>query len=213
MPEIDRLIPAGSALPYFDAHLPLLSLPRVFKTTLESIPRIVPYLRVPPEKAERWRYRLPGDGRRKVGLAWAGNPEYKNDRNRSVPLSEFAPLGRVRGVRFFSLQRPGDDGAPPPEGLELESLETESGEITDTAAALLSLDLVISVDTMVAHLAGALGVPLWTLLPWQADWRWLLDREDSPWYPTMRLFRQPAAGQWEPVMERLAEALQHAVCQ
>lgn len=212
MPEIDQVIPAGAPLPYFDAHLPLLSLPRVFRTALDNVPRIVPYLRVPEEMAEKWRYRLPGDGRKKVGLVWAGNPEYRNDRNRSVPLSEFAPLARVPGVRFFGLQHPGTDQSLPPAGLEIEDLETEAGQITDTAAALLNLDLVISVDATVAHLAGALGVPVWTLLPFQADWRWMLNREDSPWYPTMRLFRQAAPGDWQDVMERVAGALRDGYC-
>jgi Flp pilus assembly protein TadD len=212
MPDIDEVIGAGDPLPYFDAHLSLLSLPRVFQTTHDSIPRVVPYLRVPEECARSWRGRLSGDGRRRVGLVWAGNPEYKDDRRRSVDLSELAPLAKVPGVRFFSLQRGSPAGQPPP-GLKIEDLESASGEITDTAAAMLSLDLVITVDTMVAHLAGALGVPVWTLLAHRADWRWLLDRDDSPWYPTMRLFRQPVTGQWLPVITRVAEALEHVTCQ
>jgi len=214
IPEIDEVIAAGSPLPYFDAHLPLLSLPRVFKTTLETAPRIVPYLKVPAEKVEEWRARLWHDGRPKVGLVWAGRPEYKNDRDRSLAQSDLALLAQVRSVRFFSLQRPvRDDAGAWPEGFDIQNLEDASSEITDTAAAILNLDLVISVDTMVAHLAGALGTPVWTLLPFEADWRWLLNREDSPWYPTMRLFRQPAPGEWGPVIERVAEALQHVVCQ
>jgi Flp pilus assembly protein TadD len=214
IPEIDEVIAAGSPLPYFDAHLPLLSLPRVFKTTLETAPRIVPYLKVPAEKVEEWRARLWHDGRPKVGLVWAGRPEYKNDPNRSLAQSDLALLAQVRSVRFFSLQRPArDDAGAWPEGFDIQNLEDASSEITDTAAAILNLDLVISVDTMVAHLAGALGTPVWTLLPFEADWRWLLNREDSPWYPTMRLFRQPAPGEWGPVIERVAEALQHVVCQ
>jgi len=212
-PGIDQVVAAGEPLPYYDAHLSLLSLPRVFKTTLENIPSVVPYLRAPEEKVRAWRERLASDGRRKVGLVWAGNPEYKDDRQRSMGLSEFAPLAQVSGVRFFSLQRGDEAATRPPEGPLIESLESEVGEITDTAAAILGLDLVISVDTMVAHLAGALGVPVWTLLAHRADWRWLLDREDSPWYPMMRLFRQPVTGQWRPVMERVAEALEHAACQ
>jgi len=212
-PGIDEVVTAGDRLPDFDAHLPLLSLPRVFKTTLETIPRVVPYLRVPDDRIRAWRERLASDGRRKVGLVWAGNPEYKDDRNRSLDLSEFAPLARVPGVRFFSLQRGEAKANHPPEGLLIENLESEVGEITDTAAAILSLDLVISVDTMVAHLAGALAVPVWTLLTHRADWRWLLDREDTPWYPVMRLFRQPASGKWQPVVERVAEALGHVACQ
>jgi Tfp pilus assembly protein PilF len=212
MPDIGQVIAAGDPLPYFDAHLSLLSLPRVFQTTLESIPRVVPYLRAPEERVRLWRGRLRGDGRRRVGLVWAGNPEYKDDRRRSLNLSELAPLARVQGVRYFGLQR-GGAAAEPPEGLEIEDLEKAATDILDTAAAMLNLDLVITVDTMVAHLAGALGVPVWTLLAQRADWRWLLEREDSPWYPTMRLFRQPATGGWRPVVERVAEALEHVVCQ
>lgn len=212
MPELDQVIAAGDPLPSFDAHLSLMSLPRVFQTTLESIPRVVPYLRVPEERACLWRGRLSGDGRRRVGLVWAGNPEYKDDRRRSLDPGELAPLAQVRGVRYFGLQR-GGAGAPAPAGLEIEDLESAAKDITDTAAAILNLDLVITVDTMAAHLAGALGVPVWVLLAQRADWRWLLEREDSPWYPTMRLFRQPATGGWRPVVERVAEALEHVTCQ
>jgi hypothetical protein len=192
--------------------LPFLSLPGVFHTTLETIPNRVPYLRVPEAKLESWRRRVGVGGPRKVGIAWAGSPTYKKDRDRSLSLSEFAPLSGIPGIRLFSLQKVTGEreflsGAA---GLEIEDLEAGADGITDTAAAIRSLDLVIAADTMVAHLAGALGAPVWTLLPYAADWRWLVGREDSPWYPTMRLFRQPSPGEWRPVMEGVVEALRNA---
>ena len=210
--EIDQVIAAGLPLPAFDAHLPFLSLPGVFHTTLETVPNRVPYLRVPQAKLESWRRRVGAGGFKKVGIAWAGSPTYKKDRDRSLSLSEFAPLSGIPGIRLFSLQKVTGEreflsGAA---GLEIEDLEAGADEITDTAAAIQSLDLVIAADTMVAHLAGALGAPVWTLLPYAADWRWLVGREDSPWYPTMRLFRQPSPGNWQPVMEGVVEALRNA---
>jgi len=212
VPEIDQVIAAGSPLPSFDAHLPFLSLPGVFHTTLETIPKWVPYLRVPQTKLESWRRRVGAGGFKKVGIAWAGSPTYKKDRDRSLPLSEFAPLSGIPGIRLFSLQKMTGESelSSGAAGLEIEDLEAGADEITDTAAAIQSLDLVIAADTMVAHLAGALGAPVWTLLPFAADWRWLLGREDTPWYPTMRLFRQSRPGEWRPVIERVAEALRNA---
>ena len=212
VPEIDQVIAAGSPLPSFDAHLPFLSLPVVFHTTLETIPKWVPYLRVPQTKLESWRRRVGAGGFKKVGIAWAGSPTYKKDRDRSLPLSEFAPLSGIPGIRLFSLQKMTGESelSSGAAGLEIEDLEAGANEITDTAAAIQSLDLVIAADTMVAHMAGALGAPVWTLLPFAADWRWLLGREDTPWYPTMRLFRQSRPGEWRPVIERVAEALRNA---
>ena len=149
----------------------------------------------------------------KVGVAWAGKPEHKNDRNRSCPLSVFAPLAQVRGVTFYSLQK-GEAArqvADPPEGVTLVDMTAEVTDFAETAALISNLDLVISVDTAVVHLAGAMGKPIWTLLPFVSDWRWLLNREDSPWYPTMRLFRQERLGDWLGVFARVAEALQSVV--
>ena len=192
----------------------MLSLPRAFGTTLASIPRNVPYLQADAREVEKWRGRLAEDASSiKVGLSWAGRPEHKNDRNRSMPLARFAPLAQVPGVRFYSLQK-GEAAAQakaPPAGMELIDWTEELNDFADTAALIANLDLVISVDTAVVHLAGAMGKPVWTLLPFAPDWRWLLDRQDSPWYPTMRLFRQPSIGDWDSVMQRVAGALSELV--
>lgn len=204
------LVPAGTQPPEFDVHLPLMSLPRVFGTDLSSIPARVPYLEVPGEWTERWgtwiRERARG---LRIGLCWASNAEGKNAVVRSMHLKEMAPLAGVPGIVWFSLQRgpqAAEIGAAPA-GLHIVDLEAEADGILDTAAAILNLDLVISVDTMVAHLAGALARPVWTLLPFAPDFRWLRDRTDSPWYPTMRLFRQPAPGAWPAVIEQVAGEL------
>jgi ADP-heptose:LPS heptosyltransferase len=143
-----------------------------------------------------------------VGLVWAGNPQHRQDRKRSIAPELLAPLGRVPGVAFFSLQR---GWRARIEGIKLCELEEETGTVVDTAAAIMNLDLVISVDTMVAHLAGALGRKVWLLLGFSPDWRWMLEREDTPWYPTMRLFRQRRPGDWPEVIERVAEALRAEV--
>jgi hypothetical protein len=143
-------------------------------------------------------------------LVWAGNPNHADDRRRSVSLDAFAPLGSVEGVRWYGLQHGpcACEAQSPPAGLELEDLSRETADFRDLAAAMLELDLVISVDTSAAHLAGALARPVWVLLPYLPDWRWLTAREDSPWYPTMRLFRQPRPGDWAAVFERVREALE-----
>lgn len=208
------VVPAGSVPPEFDVHLPLLSLPRVFGTDLGNIPAQVPYLEVPAESIERWRAWIRERSRGlSVGLCWASNAQGKNAASRSMRLEELAPLAGTAGLTFFSLQR-GPQAAEierPPVGMPLVDLEAEAEGILDTAAAIVNLDLVISVDTMVAHLAGALGRPVWVLLAFAADWRWMLDREDSPWYPTMRLFRQRRPGEWREVIARVAEALAREV--
>jgi tetratricopeptide (TPR) repeat protein len=213
VPERIEIVTCGEPLPAFDLQCPLLSLPRVFGTTFENIPNIVPYLHADSEDAEKWQRRLddqlPNVKVGKVGLVWAGNPAHKNDRNRSMKLSSLAPLGQVPGIRFFSLQK-GEAAAEakiPPAGMDLVDWIAELQDFADTAALITNLDLVITIDTAVAHLAGAMGKPIWTLLPFIPDWRWLMDRQDSPWYPTMRLFRQSARGDWEGVIKRVAEAL------
>jgi tetratricopeptide (TPR) repeat protein len=210
-PGVDRVISCQDPLPLCAAHAPLASLPGLFRTTLETIPNQVPYLHVASQRVEAARRRIGEQaGRRKVGLVWAGSPWNKNDRNRSIRLAELAPLAGLAGTAWFSLQR-GPQAAElwsAPQGLTLTNLEKDRGDLTDTAAAILCLDLVIAVDTMIAHLAGALARPVWVLQPFAPDYRWLLHREDSPWYPTMRLFRQPAPGQWQPVIERIVKELQ-----
>jgi ADP-heptose:LPS heptosyltransferase len=196
-------------LPPFDVHYPLLSLPLVLQTTLETIPCHVPYVRADAQSIAKWRQKLAdGSGRLKVGLAWAGNRKQANDYNRSMTLADMALLGQVAGVDFYSLQKgeaaqQAANDAP----IQIVDWTTELGDFADTAAFIQNLDLVISVDTSVAHLAGALGKPVWTLLSFAADWRYHLEREDSPWYPSMRLFRQPTAGDWKSVVHNVAEAL------
>jgi tetratricopeptide (TPR) repeat protein len=201
-----RVIPAGMSWPDFDMHLPLLSLPRVFGTTINSIPAQVPYLSADAARIVLWRDRVPGPGL-KVGLTWWGNS--KPDPARSCPLAALAPLAAVPGVTYFSLQK-GDvpaDAVAAPAGLRLVDCSKEIKDFSDTAAAIHALDLIITIDTAAAHLAGALGKPTWTLLPRAADWRWMADRADSPWYPTMRLFRQAQQGDWPEVARRVAVEL------
>ncbi|MGR0188454.1 tetratricopeptide repeat protein [Azospirillum aestuarii] len=212
LPGVERVFARGEPLPAFDWQCPLLSLPRAFGTRLETIPAAVPYLTADPARAAAWRERLAGDGL-KVGLVWAGNPQFAGDRERSPGLAALAPLLAVPGCRFFGLQLgPGhDELARRPTPPSFTDLEPEIRDFADTAAIMASLDLVLSSCTAPAHLAGALGVPLWLLLSHAPDWRWLLDRADSPWYPTARLFRQPRPGDWAAVAEEAAAALAERV--
>jgi tetratricopeptide (TPR) repeat protein len=200
----DHLLAAGETPPPFDAYVPLLHLPAIFQTTLETIPAAAPYLTSPVRMA------LPAApaGNLRVGLAWAGNPAMRDDAIRSLPLESLAPVLTVPGVSFFSLQWkiPARDQASFRASPLVNLMETVH-DFTDTAALVEHLDLVISADTAVAHLAGALGRPVWTLLPASPDWRWLLHRADTPWYPTMRLFRQPRLGAWPPVATAIAAEL------
>ncbi|HYD66946.1 tetratricopeptide repeat protein [Azospirillum sp.] len=215
-PGLERVIAQGEPRPEYDAHCPLLSLPLAFGTRLETIPAGMPYLHADPAAVERWRARLAEDGALRVGLVWAGNPRrnainaHAIDRRRSMRLEQFAPLAGVPGVRFVSLQK-GEETAPqaktPPAGMDLVDWMDEVGDFADTAALIANLDLVIGVDTSVIHLAGGLGKPVWMLSRYDACWRWLAEREDSPWYPTMRIFRQPQPGAWAPVVDRLADEL------
>ena len=196
----------------WDCWTPPLSIPYYCRTTLETIPAQIPYLRAAPERIAAWRPRLPTGGP-KVGLVWKGNPRFENDAHRSLPaLAVLAPLGGVPGIRFVGLQKGAgeDEAAHPPAGLRLTSLGPQFADFADTAAVVSQLDLVISVDSAVAHLAGALGVTCWILLPdYQTDWRWLKERTDSPWYRgIVRLFRQKQAGEWEHPVRRLCEALE-----
>jgi hypothetical protein len=174
------------------------------------VPADVPYLDAEPQLVAAWRRRLGSYPGFKVGIAWQGNPNHRRDRLRSSPLVQFAPLARVPGVHLLSLQKgAGCEQLPALQGrFPVTDLGSRLDDFLDTAAVMKSLDLVISVDTAIAHLAGALGVPVWVALPFAPDWRWLLDREDSPWYPTMRLLRQTRPGRWEDVFHRIAEALQ-----
>jgi hypothetical protein len=208
---IHQVVARGQQLPAFDVHCPLLTLPLLFGTTVESIPAQAPYLAADRLLQEQWRERLAASAPGlKAGLVWAGKPTHRKDSRRSCALSAFAPLARVEGISWHSLQKgeAAQQAAHPPEGMQLTDWTDEMKDFSVTAALVANLDLCISVDTSVAHLAGALGKPVWTLLPYEPDWRWMLGREDSPWYPTMRLFRQELPGQWGPVMARLAGELQ-----
>ncbi len=204
MPGMEQVIIAGKKLPEFDIHCPLMSLPLAFGTTLETIPADVPYIKADPEHHAFWKKRIDGPGF-KVGLVWAGNPLHTRDRRRSISLKLFAPLAQAEGVLLFSLQKGqgAEDVAEKPAGMSLVDWTNSIADFADTAAIIAEMDLVITVDTSVAHLAGAMGKPTWILIPWPSDWRWMLDREDSPWYPTARLFRQAEPEKWEPVMEKL----------
>ncbi|MFN0100776.1 MAG: tetratricopeptide repeat protein [Bryobacteraceae bacterium] len=188
-------------LPFTDYQLPLLSAPALAETTLDSIPSSNGYLHAPVEAAKRWEkwLRRPGRGLR-VGICWAGNPNHKNDRNRSIPPELLSELEAAVGVEWINLQK----GHRMASSLEMRNAARELGDFADTAGLIENLDLVISVDTSVAHLAGALGKPVWVLLPFAPDWRWLLDRSDSPWYAGARLFRQAETGKWRRVLERVA---------
>jgi tetratricopeptide (TPR) repeat protein len=201
-----EVVAAGDSLPAFDCHCPLLSLPRVFKTNLATIPNAVPYLRVPAEASAGWAERIPTTPGPRVGIVWAGTAVG------AIDLRWLQPLWQVDGVSWFSLQvgeRSGD--ISPLAGVKIADLSPWLTDFAETAAAVCRLDLVISVDTAVAHLAGALGRPTWLLLQYPPEWRWLLEREDSPWYPTTRLFRQRKEGDWLYVVQEVAAALARMV--
>ncbi|MBI3570748.1 MAG: glycosyltransferase family protein [Gammaproteobacteria bacterium] len=199
----------GEPLPEFDLQLSLMSLPRVLGTTLASIPADVPYLRADSVDVRTWNRKLDDKDHFKIGLVWAGNRRHLNDRNRSCTLETLAPLAAVSGIRLYSLQK-GEAAAEirnAPANMQLVDLNDELVDFADTAAVIACLDLVITVDTAVAHLAGALARPAWLLLPFAPDWRWMLAREDSPWYPSLRLFRQSQAGGWDSVLTAVINAL------
>jgi tetratricopeptide (TPR) repeat protein len=217
---IDRLVarggalpsPSAQALPPFDTHAPLMSLPRILQAaspSLMTIPAEVPYVTADPELVDQWRRHLGSIPVFKIGIAWQGNPDHSNDRHRSIPLLRFAPLAQLERVQLFSLQKgPGTEQLiKMAEQLAITDLGSQFQTFQDTAAVLKNLDLVITVDSAVAHCAGALAVPAWVLLPYATDWRWLLHREDNPWYPTLRLFRQKQPGNWDEVLERVAQAI------
>lgn len=210
---IDQLVGQGDPIPAFDVHAPLLSLPRIMGTTLQTIPARVPYLAAEPARIEHWRQQLQGLSGLKIGIAWQGNPKHERDFRRSFPLARLAPVASVPGVQLISLQKGfGEDQVSefvrswPLHDLR-DRLDRASGPFLETAAIIANLDLVIACDSAIAHLAGALGAPLWAALPFCPDWRWFLDRGDSPWYPTARLFRQVALDDWDSVFERMALAL------
>jgi tetratricopeptide (TPR) repeat protein len=199
----------GEKGPPFDLQCPLLSLPLAFGTELDTIPRDVPYVHADADRVAAWRSRLPAGGGKRVGLVWAGNSAHGNDRNRSIDLARLQPLFDAPGIQFVSLQRelrPGDaailESSP-----NVAHVGDQLADFADTTALIECLDVVVAVDTSVAHLAGAMAKPVWILLPFSPDWRWLLGRDDSPWYPTARLFRQPATGDWDSVIARVRAEL------
>jgi tetratricopeptide (TPR) repeat protein len=205
-----QIVTFDEPLPAFDVHLPLMSLPHVLGTRVETIPADVPYITPDPQKCASWRQRFGAAPGLKVGIVWSGNPQLHGDRDRSLPSSALLPKLVLPGIRLFSLQkalRPADAPTLAALGSGLTDLAPWLDDFSETAAAVAELDLVITVDTAVAHLAGALGRPAWVLLPFVPDWRWLRDREDSPWYPTLRLFRQSQRGQWAPVVDRITREL------
>jgi tetratricopeptide (TPR) repeat protein len=202
---ITTLLGPDDPLPPFDCHCSVMSLPRLFRSSLATIPSEVPYLRADPSAAADWRRRLAGTPGRKIGLAWQGNPGYLLDRLRSIPPALLGHLSGVRDATFVSLQLPWPETPPP---IDMVDFTQELTDFADTAALMEALDLVITVDTSTAHLAGALGRPVWLLNRFNTDWRWLDNRDDSPWYPTMRIFRQARPGDWIGVLAAVRMALE-----
>ncbi|CAN5370446.1 tetratricopeptide repeat protein [soil metagenome] len=215
-PELTRLlgcmsrmahILAGTRdpLPAFDFHIPLLSLPLLFDTRVETIPASIPYIAVDDALQEKWRQRLTAEGRKKIGIAWAGRPTHPHDLRRSIPFHALGSLFAQEDCCFISLQKNAQNTT-----LRLIDWTAELHDFADTAALIAQLDLVICVDTAVAHLAGALGKPVWLMNAFESEWRWMLERGDSPWYPGMRIFRQTVRGQWAAVIDQLAAELQRS---
>jgi len=204
---VDAAFALGEPLPAFDLHCALMSLPLAFETRLDSIPAAVPYLAAPEAHVAHWHERLAAIAPPRVGLAWSGSRTLRNDANRSIPLAMLAPLARP-GRSLVAVQkdiRDADRAAVA--SLGIATFEQELHDFRDTAALVAACDVIVSVDTSIAHLAGAMGKRVFVLLPFSPDWRWLLDREDSPWYPAARLFRQQRIGDWDAVIARVAAAL------
>jgi hypothetical protein len=218
-PALGRVLDPAAPLPAYDFHCPFFSLPRAFATTLETIPAEIPYLHADPALVAAWRERLPeANGRRRIGLVWAGQarpwlPGFTAlDHRRSTTLAAFAPLAALADVTFVSLQKgpAAAEAAAPPPGMALHDPMDAVADFADTAAIIAGLDAVVSVDTSVVHLAGALGRPVLLLDRYDGCWRWLAGRDDSPWYPTLRILRQPRPGDWADVLRRAAAALASA---
>jgi tetratricopeptide (TPR) repeat protein len=213
--DIDRILPEGSPLPACDVQAPLLSLPMLFKTDIDTIPNHIPYLAPLPNTD--WAAKIPPGKSLKVGLVWAGNPRLSRpearavDKRRSMHLEQMAPLATISGIRFFSLQKGAGVEQIAASGLPVIDLMDQVDDFADTAGLIAQLDLVIGVDTSVIHLAGAMGKPTWVLSRYDGCWRWLLARDDSPWYPGLRLFRQTKPGDWASVIEAVRQALEQKV--
>lgn len=212
---VDEVCVEGGPLPPFDLYIELLSLPLVFGTTERDIPSEVPYIAADPTLVENWRRELDYIGAFKVGIAWQGSPKYRGDRQRSIHVGQFAPLAAVPGVQLIGLQKGGGTEQIRDAGFPMTVLggqiDEANGAFMDTAAIIKNLDLVVSIDSAISHLAGGLAVPVWLAVPHAPDWRWMLGRADSPWYPSARLFRQTEAGDWQGVFRRMADALTNLV--
>ena len=205
-----RVIAVGEPHPEFDRHCPLLSVPGILKISTSDLPGPIPYLRCESSRIKFWQQRMAQHGGRlRIGLAWAGSPKHLNDRQRSLPPAFLAPLASIPGARFFSLQKGGDPGQNEmiPTDLHLIDWTSELSDLAETAALVANLDLVLSVDSAVVHLAGALGKPAWVLLAAAPDWRWMHGRTDSIWYPSARLFRQTVPGDWTGPIRQVAAEL------
>jgi tetratricopeptide (TPR) repeat protein len=207
----EQILTMDQPLPQFDVHCPLLTLPKIWGTTLENIPAEVPYLKVDEEMKQKWgeRMKAAAGDRLKIGIAWAGRPTHPNDRNRTFPLSMLAPLAEARNVWFCSLQKgeASKQTKNPPPGMDVVDWMEEVNNFNESSALIANLDMIISADTSVVHIGAALAKPTWVFIPFVPDWRWLLKREDTPWYPTMRLFRQPGIGKWEEPLAAVVKAL------
>ncbi len=205
----DQIIVEGSLPPPFDYHCELMSLPLALGLQMSDLPGAMPYLAADPARVDTWRQRLADLPRPLVGLVWAGRPSHANDARRSLSLAELAPLARP-GISFLGLQKgpAAEQAMLAPPGMAFSSLSADIQDFDDTAAILSLLDVLVSVDSSPVHLAGALGCPAWVMLPFLPDWRWLMQRHDSPWYPSLRLFRQPARGQWQPVLQTIGDELE-----
>jgi Tfp pilus assembly protein PilF len=211
LPGLAEIVPVGQQPPDFDLHCPLMSLPLVFGTTLQTIPREIPYLHADAELARKWAEKMPADPQSpRVGLVWAGQPNNKNDHNRSIRLEQLAPLAAAKRVRFFSVQKgaASQQAKNPPAEMTITDFTAEIHNFADTAAMVSNLDLVITVDTAVVHVAGAIGRPVWIMVPIRPDWRWLIKGDATPWYPATRIFRQNERGNWGDVIERVSSELQ-----
>jgi hypothetical protein len=211
-PPSARLFLSWDECPPYSAFCPFSGLPRLHGTRIDTIPGGVAYLQADRARAARWRERLDAlapRGYRRIGLVWAGRPDHKNDSNRSATLADLAPLAALPGVALVALQKGqrAEQAGQYFGRAPLINLGAEVVGLDDAMAVLATLDLLVTVDTSLAHLAGAMGRPVWILLPYSPDWRWLLNRSDSPWYPTARLFRQTAPRQWKDVAEAIAGAL------
>ncbi len=210
IPGVSAVVVKGEQTPPYSCRTWVMNLPGIFDTRPNTIPDQVPYLFAEPAKVEDWAKRLPPkQGKLRIGLVWGGNPANKTNHKRSISLSDFVPLAKIPNLQVVSLQKgaAASQAVTPPSGVDWIDLTSQINDFVDTAALIMNLDLVVTVDTSVAHLAGALGKPVWTLITSVPDWRWLRTGDRTAWYPTMRLFRQPAAGDWASVVDQVVEAL------